>query len=206
MQQVFPCELVSFPHERNLNISALFLDDSYLYTHMYIYIQMASQAYNSIPQGGDDEARLPRERKKPCKQCARRARKDRLVNLMILLNMGILLIAVAVAVILVCFLSGVSSKFPSQSGDTDLPDVVYCKSHIPIFPIPQSYCEITTDIVFVAAPARAAEGFQAVTFDAALDTVNPWKGPPSDDLDRSWEKLMHGKIHLKILIPSQSAD
>ena len=49
----------------------------------------------------------------------------------------------------------------------------------------------------VTAPARVAEGFQAVTFDAALNTTNLWKGPPSDALDEAWEDTIHGKHRLQ---------
>ena len=43
------------------------------------------------------------------------------------------------------------------------------------------------------APARAIEGFQAVQFDGAVNTTNPWKGPPSENLDVAWSELFEGK-------------
>ncbi|KAL1960637.1 hypothetical protein VTO42DRAFT_7216 [Malbranchea cinnamomea] len=41
----------------------------------------------------------------------------------------------------------------------------------------------------VYSPAHVAREFQAVKFDGALNTSNPWKGPPSDDLDKAWNEL-----------------
>ena len=46
--------------------------------------------------------------------------------------------------------------------------------------------------MFSAAPARAAETFQAVRLDGAVNTTNPYKGLPGPRLDGAWEDLYDG--------------
>lgn len=43
---------------------------------------------------------------------------------------------------------------------------------------------------FFLAPARDAIKFERVTFHGSLNATNPYKGPPSPELDAAWHDLL----------------
>lgn len=87
---------------------------------------MASQAYDPLPQG--DEPSLLDDNEIKCTRCEKQAHKERIIDVLILMNMGLFLLSVGA----ISFL-GISSTgkyMLSRNAEPSLPDAVYCKSSI----------------------------------------------------------------------------
>ena len=83
---------------------------------------MAHQPYDQLQQHDKDDA----ESTSTCVVCKKHARRERLIDAMILLNVGLFLLAV----VAVSFLLGISSTgrfLLSRNADPSLPDAVYCE-------------------------------------------------------------------------------
>ena len=87
---------------------------------------MAPQSYNQLPQSEVDARLAPVEENK-CIQCAKQAQKEKIIDLMILLNIGLFLLSV-VAISFVLVTSSTGKYVLSRNADFSLPDSVYCES------------------------------------------------------------------------------
>lgn len=86
---------------------------------------MAPQTYEQLQQG-DDEASLFPGTENTCVECRKHARKERVIDIMILLNLGLFLLSV-VAISLLLGISSTGKYILSRRADPSLPDAVYCK-------------------------------------------------------------------------------